>query len=203
VLARRRVALAVDNYRRLIEIVARAFGAIGQWPLFPHVEAALDHEYGLVFDEVISDVPPGLVWSPGGYGPLAEVRASFAALAAIGALAEDLDRYVALVRRAATTERDYTPGPLERPDLRVSASNVVETAALDDDDKQALQRLRSLVEVETYSFSRDFWTASGGSRSTLACGRIAMSRTFRTTWRGGHRRRSPARGLLRRARRLR
>src|SRR4051812_29028890 len=131
------VAPLEERHRQLIEIVARAFAATGHWPLFAHVEAALDHEHGLLFDDVIADVPPGLVWSPAGYGPLAEVRASVAALAAVGAVADDLDHYVTLVRHAAAVERKYLPGPLEQQELPLSASEVVETAGLAGDDGQA------------------------------------------------------------------
>jgi hypothetical protein len=153
-----------ERYRSLILVVADAFAAVDRWPLYPYVETMLDHEHGLSFEGLIAELPPGLVWSPQGYGPQAEIRVSVAALAAIGVLAEDLRRFVALVRHAAAVERDHVPGPLEHWDLRLSSSDVVTTAMPDGDDGRTLQRLLSLLEAEyllpfSGSLDHEWWLA--------------------------------------------
>jgi hypothetical protein len=137
-----------ERHRQLIRVVAHAFAQVSQWPLFPHVEAVLDHEHGLSFEDVVADLPQGLVWSPAGYGPQAEIRASVAALAAVGAAHDDVERYIAIVRHAASVEREYLPGPLEQPDLRLSAEDVMRVAATSANDPQALQRLLALIDSE-------------------------------------------------------
>lgn len=145
--------LLEERHRSLIGVVANAFAKVSQWPLFPHVEAALDHDYGVSFDYAVADLPPGLVWSPAGYGPQAEVRAAVAALAAVGAATEDLERYVAVVRQAAAAEREYLPGPLEQPDLRINAEDVMSSTGTRADDS-ALRRLLALINSEyVLSFS--------------------------------------------------
>ena len=109
------------RHRLLIETVAGAFAEIDQWPHYPYVEAVLDHDHDLAFADVIGDIPPGMVWSPSGYGPQAEIRTSVTALAAVNVQGDDLERFVKLVGHAAERESALTsPG---RSSSRISASS--------------------------------------------------------------------------------
>lgn len=140
-----------DRHLALITLVAESLATIGQWPLFPYVEARLDHEHDLAIEDVLADIPDSTVFTPGGYGPQSTVIATVPALACAPLVADDLTRFLAVVGLAAASERRYVPPPLEQGQLLVPAADVI-AAMSSGADSDSLSRLRAIVEAENVAF---------------------------------------------------
>jgi hypothetical protein len=136
------------RHLRLIETVAEVFAQTGQWPRYPYVEAVLDHRYGLEFDDAAADLPPHVVWWPGGLGGQTEVIAGVLALAEVAAIDEDLRRFVAVIAALAQREWAYTPPPHGCGELSVDRETVLAVAGIDDTDQLATDKLLALVDAE-------------------------------------------------------
>jgi hypothetical protein len=137
-----------ERHLRLIEIVAEVFAASGRWPKYAYVEAVLDHKHGLNYDDVIVDLPARTVWSPSGVGPQSEVIAGVPALAAIPALADDLQRFLAVVAMLAARELEYTPAVDAPRELSVSGADVLAAGGIDAGDRLAVTKLHALIDAE-------------------------------------------------------
>lgn len=143
-----------ERHLTLISIIGDVFARFDQWPLYPYVEATLDHDHGLAFDDVIADMAPRSVWSSSGWGPQAEVQASVAALAAVDALQDDLERFLSLVRLIADAERGHVPSPvdLESSSLRIEPAAIQTASMPEGPDQRALTRLLHLAHAENVAF---------------------------------------------------
>jgi hypothetical protein len=136
------------RHRALIGILADALAETDAWPFYPYVEAMLDHQHGLAFDDVMSDMPLRMAWAQSGYGPQSSVMASVAALAETDFNRDELEHYVAVVRYAAEAERGYLPSPQGQPELRLPADEVRRIALPEKADERRLSRLLAITEAD-------------------------------------------------------
>ena len=140
-----------DDHRALIRVVADALLEVDHWPLYGYVDKVLDRDYDLDIDSVLNDTPTSMVWTYAGRGPNSALMASVPALAEVDSVADDLARFLKVVRLAADAERRFEPPALDAAELKLADSDVIAATATAN-DARALTRLLEILRAENVVF---------------------------------------------------
>jgi hypothetical protein len=140
----------------LLRIAYAAFRDSAEWPTLAYVDGVIARQDGLDIDDLLADMPAGVVRADGNYVSTSSlVEVTVAGLSLIEEARSDLDQFVALVRRCADLERSSKPDPRGGGTIAVSRSDV----APDADSpvpNDALVRAFRLVQMEGVN-----WGSSG------------------------------------------
>jgi hypothetical protein len=141
-----------DHQRALISVVADALLEFDHWPLYAYVDKVLDRDHSLDIDAVLNDTPPSMVWTFSGRGPMSPLMASVPALAQSDSLADDLARFLNVLRLALDAEQQFMPPPLETAELKLADADVIAAAMPEGRDERALTRLLEILRAENLMF---------------------------------------------------
>jgi hypothetical protein len=133
--------------RRLLELIYAGLVEAGTWPTTAFVDARLAADDGLDIDEVLAGMPRDAVIAAGGYGANSKIHMGIWALASVPAAAEDLERFVELVRFAAERERQTLPGPLEAGQTNLGPEDA-KSIWDEPPDTAALTRVLAITALE-------------------------------------------------------
>jgi predicted KAP-like P-loop ATPase len=111
--------------RRLLEVLYDAFLEHGAWPQYANVEAILDRDHRVELEDVLADLPIGLLWpDPAASQQIhdqQELAPTLYGLTFVDTARADVSLFVELYRWGAKRRRDYVPPPTESQELLVSA----------------------------------------------------------------------------------
>lgn len=132
---------------RLLEVVYDGFSQTAAWPTTSYVDAVLDREHGLDFDDLLRGMPSGVVFADPSYTDHSHVRVTAAGLRVVEAATDDLERFVALVRFAAERERSCRPSPDSAVEGSIASDEAHQIWGKSVDSK-ALARVLLIVQQE-------------------------------------------------------
>src|ERR1700761_119093 len=120
--------------RTLIEVAFTGFRTASRWPTAAYVDAVLDHDHGLDYEAILSELPRSVAIAEPGYGQQSLVKLTVAGLQSIADATADLENFVALVRAAAQRESGVQPEPTgtEQPELMASDADGIWGRSLGD-----------------------------------------------------------------------
>ncbi|MGA8365639.1 MAG: toll/interleukin-1 receptor domain-containing protein [Solirubrobacteraceae bacterium] len=157
----------VDPHGRMLEFMYETFAATGKWPLFQYVSAHWDEANVEARDVYLDLAEQGLVRPAMIRRHEFQLRegtvvgVSLQGLMGIGSAAEDLDRFVAVVRYVAKSAREFRPSsPTELERLELRSEDVRQHLGLEL-GAPSLARLGALLSDEAWQL----WTSFGRTES--------------------------------------